>query len=386
MLFYLHLKLILLNQQLKYNLFDYYHKMMCAAFEQIFNVMKKEKWMTVTFHNTDIEIYTSILLEAILSGYDLEKVVYQPPAVISSKEQIQPYGSAVGDYYIRFKKPLVKRKKTIFKIDEVRYERAIVQNAIEIIAKRNESTPLTQLLTMYSKLAKQGVLLGATKRIDDILKEHIGKEFVIVNNKWWLKNPEKYLLHIIPLSERIEKVVVQTLINKIKVSFDDVIRVLYTTFPNTLTPSQSVKIFLEEYAEKTKDKKWRLLPSVKERENQHDKMIEILIAIGKKLDYQTYADTSFGRSTAKKLPVNRDRLNRIKKIDTIWFNRDEISYIFEVENTTGISEAIIRGSNIKSKTTKRIIIIPDERINLLYRKINEPALNELIVKDNWRYF
>jgi len=59
--------------------FDYYHKMLKASFEQIYNVLKPGRWWTVTFHNTDIKIYNSIIKAVVLAGFDLEKVIYQSP-------------------------------------------------------------------------------------------------------------------------------------------------------------------------------------------------------------------------------------------------------------------------------------------------------------------
>jgi 16S rRNA G966 N2-methylase RsmD/DNA-directed RNA polymerase subunit RPC12/RpoP len=85
--------------------FGYYHKMMTAAFQNIYRSLRRGRWALFTFHNTDIGVYNSILEAGIQAGLDLEHIVYQPPAVASPKAQIQPYGSAVGDYYVRFRRP-----------------------------------------------------------------------------------------------------------------------------------------------------------------------------------------------------------------------------------------------------------------------------------------
>jgi len=90
--------------------FSYYHKMLKASFEQIYNALKSGRWLTVTFHNTDIKIYNSIIKAVVLAGFDLEKIIYQSPAVVSPKALLQPYGSAIGDYYIRFRKPEKKEE------------------------------------------------------------------------------------------------------------------------------------------------------------------------------------------------------------------------------------------------------------------------------------
>jgi hypothetical protein len=52
----------------------------------------------------------------------------------------------------------------------------------------------------------------------------------------------------------------------------------------------------------------------------------------------------------------------------------------------GIAEAIVRGANIAGGSkVKRIIIIPEERLGLLLRKVQEPALEERIRTDKWKF-
>jgi hypothetical protein len=69
----------------------------------------------------------------------------------------------------------------------------------------------------------------------------------------------------------------------------------------------------------------------------------------------------------------------------IWLDQGRIKYEFEVENTTAITEAIVRGSNIPHDSIKRLIVIPNEREKLLHRKLEEPILQESLIKDHWKF-
>ncbi|MDI6654895.1 MAG: DNA methyltransferase [Candidatus Hydrothermarchaeota archaeon] len=89
--------------------FEIYHKMLRAAFRQMYLVLKPGRYLTVTFHSTDIKVWNSIIKAVVMAGFDLEKILYQKPARASAKGLLAPYGSAVGDYYIRFKKPESKK-------------------------------------------------------------------------------------------------------------------------------------------------------------------------------------------------------------------------------------------------------------------------------------
>jgi hypothetical protein len=78
-------------------------------------------------------------------------------------------------------------------------------------------------------------------------------------------------------------------------------------------------------------------------------------------------------------------LDRIKQIDLIWHKNGIIYFEFEVENTTAITEAVVRGSNIPYGSVKRFILIPEERERMLFRKIQEPMLKDNIEKNDWKF-
>ena len=78
-------------------------------------------------------------------------------------------------------------------------------------------------------------------------------------------------------------------------------------------------------------------------------------------------------------------MKNVKEIDVIWYTKNDIAYEFEVENTTGGQSAIIRGSNIPNEKVKRLIVIPEERQETIYNKINVPALKERVQTENWRF-
>lgn len=389
--------------------FDYYHNMLTASFKQIYRVLRPEKYMTVTFHSTNIKVWNSIIQAVILAGFELEKIIYQPPARPSAKGLLQPYGSAVGDYYIRFKKPKMG-KSTSSDRDEAKYERIIVECTKKIIASRGEPCPYTYILNgIIPALDKAGALLSGSKPIENVLKEHLGKEFdilkvidekgKIVGRKWWFKNPTEIpYLDMVPLSERVERAVIETLQSRIKITFDEVLQYIFIKFPNALTPeTKGVREILEEYAETAPGGKWRLRPRFKEREGEHSKIIYYLASLGKKLGYKVWIGLKEQSTRFKNEPLStvcdeRDlnlstiptaNLERVKNIDVLWYKDDLVVSLFEVENTTSITEAIVRGANV-SYRVNRFIVIPEERAVLLNKKLKDPVLAERVNKDNWR--
>jgi 16S rRNA G966 N2-methylase RsmD len=403
---------ITINKWQKKN-FEYYHKMLCAAFGRTYEVLKPGRYLTVTFHSTDIKIFNSIILAVVMAGFDLEKIIYQPPARASNLALLRPYGSAVGDYYIRFRKPertTTNNYSKEFGVEQ--YEKIVVSTAKRIIAERGEPTAYTYILNgIYPALNQQGVLLAGQRKFEQILKERLDKDFVLIPVKdekdkvkgyeWWLKDPASVPhLEKIPLREKVEKAVINVLNRQIKVSYDEVLQEIFVSFPNALTPhTQNVKEVLNEYAEKTADGKWRLRQSVILRAKEHSKFIYYIALLGRKLGYKIWIGLKeqteyFDDQKLKTLCDEKDlvisdiepeRLERVKNIDCLWYKEDKIFWEFEVENTTGITESIVRGANISTLEVKRVIVIPDEREGLLYRRLQEPILKEQIEKYNWKF-
>jgi hypothetical protein len=158
---------------------DYYYNMLREVFQLMYRVLKPGHYMIVTFHSSFIDVYNSIIRASFVAGFNLEKIVYQPPAIRSAKQSLHPYTSAVGDYYIRFKKPEILVKHELpERIDESIFEREVVKEIESIIAERGEPTSITDILKeIYPRLEKKGFLLYAEpERIKNILEKY-GEEY-----------------------------------------------------------------------------------------------------------------------------------------------------------------------------------------------------------------
>ena len=404
-------EIIISNSPVRNKNFELYDKMLKVAFREVFRVLKSGKYLTVTFHNTDIKVWKSIINAVTYGGFDLEKITYQPPARPSAKGLLHPYASAVGDYYIRFRKPKSVKPKTEEEVSEDRYKKVVLESAKKILAERGEPTPYTYILNgIYVELKKEGVFLTGATNVDEVMKEFLCKEFTLINvidekgkligQKWWFLDPTNIpYLELVPLADRVETAIVDVLRRKVKISFDDVLQEIFIKFPNALTPEPyDIKTLLKEYAKPTKDGKWLLKPSVKQRESEHSKMIYYLAIIGEKLGCRIWIGskeqgqvfegkrlTELCNFKIKDLhDLTREQLKRIENIDLLWCKGSKIISEFEIENTTSITESIIRGSHIPYDIN-RYIVIPDERADLLKRKIKEPVLEDRIIDENWKF-
>ena len=367
---------------------EQYEHMMIMVFRLLYNKLKPNHWMTITFHNSKISIYNIIVKAAVLAGFNLEKIIYQPPAKPSAKGLLHPYGTAVGDYYMRFFKPeLSSIGQANLEIDYVRYERIVLSSVIRLIAHRGEPTPYTVILNSYAnifeELKKEGYLFSAPEQIEVILKKHLKSTFVLKKNKWWFREPSTIpFIERVSLNERVEQTIINLLNREPKVSYDTIIKEIFMLFPNSLTPdTKSVGEILEEIGKKTHDKKWTLKPSVARKLREHDKIVELLSKLGEHLGFSVIADLLERR--AINLPFACRNADRVKEIDVIWLKSGRPVYEFEVEHSTGFSSGIDRGSNLNSKGLKRVFVIPEKRRSVIKRKFREKKFAKEIQQYGW---
>ena len=77
------------------------------------------------------------------------------------------------------------------------------------------------------------------------------------------------------------------------------------------------------------------------------------------------------------------KLERISMIDCIFVQNNSIDVVFEVENSTNFSSAIIRASNIQNSIPK-LMVIPDSREAELL-SFSDPLFKEAFKAGNWKY-
>ncbi len=400
---------VILNDKQKKN-FDTYYSMLHATFKEIANVLKPGRYMHLTFHNPTTKIRNATIRAAMFAGFIYEKIIYQPPPRSSALALLRPFGSADGDFYFRFRKAETDPTAKMKEVDEHLFEKIVVETTKQVLAERGEPTPYTHIINYIDPvLSKHGYFLSLhpKKDVKDILNKHINKEFELVTltvgekegKAWWFKDMSiVYRLEQIPLTERIEATVLRELQSSYTVSFTNVLSKVYTEFPNALTPDTTdVKDILQEYAEKTSEGLWRYKSLEEVIINQHSEMIYYIAQIGKKFGYEVYIGKKEqserhmmkqlkAYNTQKKLTLDSlspNQFNKAELIDIIWYQEKKIKQIFEVENTTMLTEAILRASHIPYDI-KKFMILPLDRNRFLHRRLKSPLFHRLFHEQQWK--
>ncbi len=392
--------------------FALYHSLLKSSFQNMFKVLKPEHYLTLTFHNPTFKVRNATIRAGIFAGFEFEKIHHQPLGQVSAKAMMQPFGSAQGDFYLRFKKPPVNiTASKPEEIDELRFEKIVVESTIALLAERAEETPYTIIINYIDPvLAKHGYFASLETGLDisTVLKKHLDKEFVLIPRKvgstegklWWFKDLS-IVPHLkeIPLSERVEQTVYRELNQKGKVTFTEVWDAVSTKFPNSLTSdSTSIKDALKVYAREITGGHWMLKEEIKQRENQHSEMIATLALIGKKQGYDIWIGNREQRDrdnsleakklseymTIKQLKVsNATNLGKVEDMDLLWIKGSGIVAAFEIEATTEMTSALMRGSNV-DKAVDKFMVLPEEREPQLKNKMLSPLFSDHFESENWK--
>jgi 16S rRNA G966 N2-methylase RsmD len=397
--------------------FDVYHSLLRGSFEDMFKILKPDSYLTVTFHNPTFKVRNATIYAGVFAGFEFQKIHHQELARPSAKSLLQPFGSAQGDFYLRFYKPEIGGRTISPKeIDEKRFEKIVVETTKRVLAERGEETPYTIIINMIDpELAKHGYFSELHTGLDvkTVLKNHIDKEFILIPAKlggsegqlWWFKDPS-IIPHLktIPLSERVEQTVLRKLQQRGKVTFTEMWDAISTEFPNSLTSdSMSIKEALKIYARPMSGGYWLIKPDLTkhEIERAHTEMIVILTEIGKSLGQkiwigkreQSHKILNFPRRSGElrqyvtlkdlKNITNIGNPQIVDDVDLLWIKDNKVFCSFEVEATTAMTESLNRGSNIDAEVPK-FLVIPQERESQLISKMRSPMFAKRFKDDNWR--
>jgi len=187
---------IVINSHQGKNLKSYEIKLK-QVFSEIFRVLKPDKYMVLTFHNTSFKIRNTLINSVISTGFELCQILFQLPPRVSIKSMLHHEGSPIGDYYIRFQKPLRRRygeKNNILEsLSEEEIYKIIKETFIKILKMRGEPLykahifPLDDLESYITRLKTSNFF-------------HISKE-----GKWWFTDKSKPNDCEIPLTVQIEE-------------------------------------------------------------------------------------------------------------------------------------------------------------------------------------
>ena len=157
-----------------------FESMIHEAFCEAYRILKTGKWMHVTFHSKHFDIWSAILRAIVRAGFHLEHLLHQPPLRASFMALYQPYGSAIGDYYIRFQ----KRDTPSFipkPLPNEEYERVVIESVSAILKDAGKPIMFQEILNrLFVLIFDAGALLNTTVDPISIIKKYVGHKFKLI--------------------------------------------------------------------------------------------------------------------------------------------------------------------------------------------------------------
>jgi len=346
----------------------------------MYRVLKRDRFLTVSFHNTKKEPWDSMVRTIVKSQFKLEEVIYQSLSKSFSQSVRGRGDTPPGDYFIRFQK-LMDKRPLADKFDETKYENKVVSKTKDIIAQRNEPTPLLNIMTQVYKDLNNSEILFGERSIGDILEDHKEKEFIqrednyTKEKNWWLRDTRN--IFRIPLSKRVEKEIMIILswleesLSQSEFKFE-ILQGILRRLSGPLTPNPVcvMQIARQIGREKEKIKKIR-----------HNRLVYYLAAYGRQEGFDIriggekrrdiYRSKKLGDFCTEKQLKTFSILQKLEKqadnFDILWIKERLIIQLEIKESSDEISESMIGTWNFITELTEshkikflRIFIIPRE--------------------------
>jgi hypothetical protein len=218
--------------------------------------------------------------------------------------------------------------------------------------------------------------------------------------QWWLREPE---LAEQPLADRVEWSTWSVLSTAGRIDEAGFFDRIYRLFPGLQAPDEElVRACLEAYVAPGERGSLGTNDDPAQRTEDHSRVLTMLVDYAHRLSLRAWiASREHGRSFGGRkliewladderrvyLPlVVRAPAEALGQVDAIWYVRGKLAFLFEVEWTAMIGEAVLRRGREIPVTDQqaRFLVIPAERAELLRLKLERsPWLRAEVARQNW---
>ena len=241
---------IVINSNQNKNL-QRYQSLLREAFSVLYRVLKPDKYMVLTFHNTSTKIRNALVLSILKSGFELKQILFQLPARASLKSMLHHEGSPIGDYFLRFQKLSSNSqpyysiyKKKIATTSYQKQKTKIKELIIEILQKRGEPTYFIWITNLIDEFLYREFLFPLPNFEECVHDLMVDPDFKINSQRQWWLTSQLHLSKVeIPLQDRIRVYLRHLIDSKIiapssKSAKQFFFNKIYESFRGVLTPDK----------------------------------------------------------------------------------------------------------------------------------------------------
>jgi len=398
-----------------------YKSIMAASMQQMFRVLKYNRWMSLVFHHREPALWDAIVKAAEGAGFEYVNTVCQPLSVIwSMHKKKNPLTVLSGELILNFRK--VRNPKTLAITTVGSGVVNIIKDSAELtIVEHGGATTEDIYGDLIPKLLENGLLGKVQAEIGDI-QPLLSEEFLYDKDyKAWYPKPNKKLGCHIPLEQRVRFYVVDFLnacarIGK-KATIDEIIHHVLPKLKNGKQPTKRhIVDEIRNVAVPCNRKYWVLstdkqytfdfakepgftepelggFAQVPEAELEHNDLVYVLGVIGKQAGFSChvgkkeqsaeYKGKSLGELSVKKLDFLRGQedyvVKHVEQIDVMWLDSGIPVMAFEVEHSTPFTSALERFVEILKlfpRLSGRLVLVAPKRRK---RKLTEVLTSSIFV-------
>jgi hypothetical protein len=219
---------------------------------------------------------------------------------------------------------------------------------------------------------------------------------------WWLRRPE---LADSPLADRVEWSTFSILSTAGRLDEGSFLERIYALFPGLEAPDEElVRACLGAYAVTGEGGRLRTEDELGRRLEEHARVIGLLVDYAHRLGLRAWVskrehDRPYaGGSLLDRLHEDERRAylplvvrapaEVLGAVDAIWYRRGRLAFMFEVEWTAMMGEAVLRrGLQVEPTDQQaRFLVFPAERTELVRLKLERsPWLRDEVERQNWHF-
>ena len=239
-----------------------YNDLMAKSIQEMYRVLKFDRWMSFVFAHKDPEFWHMIIDTAEKCGFEYAGAVPQKNGQTSFKKRQNPFTVLSGQLIINFKK--VRKPKAIMKASLGMDITEVVMQTIEGMIAKNHGATLEQI---NDELIIKGLELGF---LDLLKKQYTDLTPLLLESfdydekteLYSIKKETKFKTHV-DLHLRVRYYLISFLrrmtMQKKSVTFDDIVLYVLPLLKNGITPeNQTISNVLEDIAVRTGGDHWEI--------------------------------------------------------------------------------------------------------------------------------
>jgi len=220
--------------------------------------------------------------------------------------------------------------------------------------------------------------------------------------QWWLREPD---LAESPLADRVEWSTFSILSTAGRLDEHGFLDRIYALFPGLDSPDEElVRACLAAYAAGGERGQLRTDDELSNRLEDHARIIGLLVDYAHRIGLRVWVskrehDRTYAGSTLQQRLLEEERraylpliirapAEALGAVDALWYRRGRLAFLFEVEWTAMLGEAILRrGRQIPPGDQQaRFLVFPAERTELIRLKLERsPWLRAEVTEQNWHF-